>query len=88
MLVQIRFLPVRKRIISASSLDVRAAQNRAAQVKDGLLTAAERHELEALKGQFSRNELTWVYRYLLTDGQRQSIKQVAKTEQLSLFTDS
>jgi hypothetical protein len=52
-----------------------------------MVMAGDRLQLETLKGQFSRNELTWVYRYLLTDSQRQSIKQVSNTEQLNLFSE-
>lgn len=68
-----------------TSADQRAAINRAMAVKNALLSAGDKAQLESLCSQYNRSELIWVYRHLLSDSQRDNLKQIAATVQLNLW---
>ncbi len=61
-----------------------AKRNQAQLIKRLLLEANNLEELSAIKQEF-KTRCSWVWKYLLTPGERNQLKVVAKTQQLNLF---
>ncbi len=61
-----------------------AKRNQAEDIKERLLTANTKQELTLIREQYS-SRCDWVWKNLLTEAQRQSLKDMAAIEQLSVF---
>ena len=69
-----------------TSDDIRAKENRANQCRELMLGCSNSEELTLFKDEsgFSENEIKWVYKYLLSPSEKETVKQAAITEQLTL----
>jgi hypothetical protein len=69
-----------------TSDDLRAKENRATKCRDLMLGCTNSEELAVFKSEsgFSENEIKWVYKYLLSPSEKETVKQAAITEQLTL----
>ncbi|MGH2413106.1 MAG: hypothetical protein ACRDEA_05335 [Microcystaceae cyanobacterium] len=52
-----------------------------------MLSASDLNELKALSQKYTRTEMVWVYRNLLSAPQRQQIVAVAAAQQLTLLEE-
>ena len=69
-----------------TSDDIRAKENRATKCRDLMIGCTNSDELALFKDEsgFSKNEIKWVYKHLLSPSEKETVKQAATTEQLTL----
>jgi hypothetical protein len=70
-----------------TSNDLRAKQKRANKCLEAMLACSNQEELAQFKANagFSENEIKWVYRHVLTPGEREKVKEAASSAQLNLL---
>ena len=69
-----------------ASDNIQAKRNLANKVKEELLVATSKEELTAVKQSHGENQINWVWRNLLTQGEREKLRTVTQTEQLNLLS--
>jgi putative DNA primase/helicase len=69
-----------------ASDNIQAKRNLANKVKEELLVATSKEELTAVKQTHGQNQINWVWRHLLTQGEREKLRTVTQTEQLNLLS--
>jgi hypothetical protein len=57
-------------------------------IKQQLLSANNKDELVAIKGEHGENQVNWVWKCLLTESEREKVRSAAQTEQLNLLEQS
>jgi hypothetical protein len=65
---------------------MQAKRNLANKIKEQLLEAHTKEELTAMKEKHGENQTNWVWRNLLSEGEREKLRAIAKTEQLDLLS--
>jgi hypothetical protein len=70
-----------------TSNDLRAKEKRANKCLEAMLACSNQEELAQFKAHagFSENEIKWVYRHVLTLGEREKVKEAASSAQLNLL---
>jgi hypothetical protein len=71
-----------------SSDNLQAKIKLADRIKQQLLSANNKDELVAIKGEHGENQVKWVHRILLTESEREKVRSAAQTEQLNLLLQS
>jgi hypothetical protein len=70
-----------------TSNNLRAKEKRANKCLEAMLACSNQEELAQFKANagFSENEIKWVYRHVLTLGEREKVKEAASSAQLNLL---
>jgi hypothetical protein len=80
--------------VGYSTFPHRASDNQSAKIKlanrikEQLLSANNKDELAAAKGEHGENQVNWVRYTLLTESEREKVRSAAQTEQLNLLEQS
>jgi hypothetical protein len=71
-----------------ASDNLQAKVKLANRIKQQLLSANNKDELVAIKGEHGENQVNWVHRTLLSESEREKVRSTAQTEQLDLLEQS
>jgi putative DNA primase/helicase len=69
-----------------ASDNMQAKRNLANKIKEQLLEAHSKEELTAVKEKHGENQTNWVWRNLLSEGEREKLRAIALTQQLDLLS--